>query len=408
MISSVNLVTVFLNLGSKKHKVGRLAYKNRNIYFEYEASFLKMGLELSPYKLPLQEGVFTCEERHFDGLWGLFNDSLPDGWGRLLMDRHLARLGVNHKNITALQRFVYVGNYAMGALSYEPEYEHNEKQIGEIVLDELAVSSQEILEGSSDYMVDELLALGGSSGGARPKALIQLNEKTSEIIHGLQTLKKGYSHWMVKFASSLDTQEIGKVEYAYSLMAREAKIEMPKTTLLRGKKGSYFACERFDRKQDERFHMHSLAGLVHSDFRYPSLDYDDLLSLTLHLTKNVKEQEKVFRLACFNLFSHNRDDHDKNFSFIMNAKGVWFFSPVYDITFSSGPGGEHSLTYMGEGKKPTKKHLLALAKKHHIKNADVIINQVIAAVKKWKHFAQEVGVSKNLTASIEKALKPQL
>ena len=404
MKASVDVVTVFLNIGSKKHKVGRLAYKSRNIHFEYDASFIKMGLEISPYKLPLKEGLFLCEERHFDGLWGVFNDSLPDGWGRLLMDRHLARLGVNYKTITPLERLVYVGNYAMGALSYEPEYDHKQEEIGTIVLDELAESSQEILEGSSDHMVDELLALGGSSGGARPKALIQLNQKTDAMVHGVQKLKKGYTHWLVKFASSLDSEEIGKIEYAYSLMAREAELEMPKTALLKGKRGSYFACERFDRNVEERFHMHSLAGLLHSDFRYPSLDYDDLLSLTLHLTKKVKEQEKVFRLACFNLFSHNRDDHEKNFSFLMDAKGEWFFSPVYDITFSSGPGGEHSLTFMGEGKNPNRTHLLALAKKHHIKDAETIIEQVVRAIQKWKFFAQEVGVSKKIINSIDEVL----
>ena len=405
MMQEVKLVTVFLNLDNKKQKVGRLAYKERKIYFEYDEKFLKKGLELSPYKLPLKKGVFLCEERHFDGLWGVFDDSLPDGWGRLLIDRHLARLGIDHRAITPLQRLLYVGAYAMGALSYEPEYVVEGALEEAIVLDDLAKSSQAILEGDSEKMIDELLLLGGSSGGARPKALIQLNQKQDKILHGVQALKKGYEHWMVKFASSLDSKEIGKIEYAYSLMAKEAGLSMPKTALLQGKRGSYFACQRFDRVADERLHIHSLAGVLHSDFRYPSLDYDDLLSLTLHLTKSVQEQEKVFRLACFNLYSHNRDDHEKNFSFIMNAKGVWSFSPVYDITFSSGPGGEHSLTYMGEGKAPTQKHLLALGEKHQIQNVQTIIASVKASVKRWRSFAKEAGVSSREMSVIDNALK---
>ena len=128
---------------------------------------------------------------------------------------------------------------------------------------------------------------------------------------------------------------------------------MPKTALLEGKKGRYFAIKRFDRIGDKRVHMHSVAGLIHTDFRYPTLDYGDLLKLTMHLTKSMQEVKKVFRLACFNLFSHNRDDHAKNFSFLMDEKGVWGFSPAYDITFSSGPGGEHSTMYLGEGRNPT-------------------------------------------------------
>ena len=405
MMQEVKLVTVFLNLGNEKQKVGRLAYKERQIYFEYDEKFLKKGLEISPYKLPLKKGVFLCEERHFDGLWGVFDDSLPDGWGRLLMDRHLARLGIDHRAITPLARLLYVGAYAMGALSYEPEYIVEERLEEHIVLDDLAISSEAILEGTSEEMIDELLLLGGSSGGARPKALIQLNQKQDKILHGVQALKKGFEHWMVKFASSLDSKEIGKIEYAYSLMVKDAGLEMPKTALLKGEKGSYFACQRFDRVADERLHIHSLAGLLHSDFRYPSLDYDDLLSLTLHLTKSVQEQEKVFRLACFNLYSHNRDDHEKNFSFIMNAQGRWSFSPVYDITFSSGPGGEHSLTYMGEGKTPTLKHLLALAEKHKIKNAEEIIERVKTSVKCWRSFSKEAGVSSREIGVIDKRLK---
>jgi serine/threonine-protein kinase HipA len=387
----INTLTIHLTQTTTK-KVGTLAIKDKKIYFEYDKDFLKTGIELSPYKLPLKSGLFRCDDDTFDGLWGLFNDSLPDGWGRLLIDRHLMRLGVNPHSLSPLDRLAYVGSHAMGALSYEPEREV-ENSFDTIVLDDLAKSSAEILEGSSEALLDELLSLNGSSAGARPKVLVQISDDQKQIIHGRQKLKEGFSHWMVKFASSMDSHEIGAIEYAYSLMAKEAGLVMPRTALLEGKKGRYFAIERFDRVGDKRVHMHSVAGLTHSDFRFPTLDYDDLLSLTLHLTKNMQEVEKVFRLACFNLLTHNRDDHAKNFSFVMDEKGVWNFSPVYDITFSSGIEGGHSTLYLGEGKNPTSEHLLELAKKHGIKKVDAIIEKVKEVSNKWKIYAEKSGVS---------------
>ncbi len=399
-MQQINKVTVYL-IQTQTQKVGTLAIRDRKIYFEYDKAFLIKGIEISPYKLPLKAGLFVCEDDIFEGLWGVFNDSLPDGWGRLLMDRHMIKLGVNARSLTPLDRLTYVGNYAMGALSYEPEVEI-ENTLDSIVLDDLAGSSQAILEGSSDALLDELLSLNGSSAGARPKVLVQMSKERKQIIHGRQKLKDGFSHWMVKFASSSDSLETGAIEYAYSLMAKDAGLDMPRTALLEGKKGRYFACERFDRVRDKRVHMHSAAGLVHSDFRYPTLDYDDLMSLALHLTKSVVEQEKVFRLACFNLFTHNRDDHAKNFSFMMDEKGLWYFSPVYDITFSQGPGGEHSTTYMGEGKNPATVHLLKLGEKHGLKNTEMMIEDVKRSVKRWKEFATVAGVSSPTIQGLDK------
>ncbi|RLA58451.1 MAG: type II toxin-antitoxin system HipA family toxin, partial [Epsilonproteobacteria bacterium] len=274
-----------------------------------------------------------------------------------------------------------------------------------ILLDELAEHAEEILEGSSDEMVDELLLLGGSSAGARPKVLVQLSEDKKKIIHGRQKLKEGFSHYIVKFASSSDSREIGIIEYVYGLMAKEAGLDMPMTALLKGKSRSYFAIKRFDRVGDSKVHMHSVAGLTHSDFRFPTLDYDDLLSLTLHLTKDVQEQKKMYRLACFNLLSHNRDDHAKNFSFLMDEKGVWKLSPVYDVTFSYGPGGEHSTTYLGEGKHPIKEDLIKLGEKHKVKGYADIIVEVQHAVNKWSSFAKELGISVHTGKQIAKTLE---
>ncbi len=402
-MKTTNTLTIHLNT-NKTQKLGTMAQKNNKIYFEYDKDFLKTKLEISPYKLPLKSGLFRCDDKTFDGIWGVFADSLPDGWGRLLMDRHLLKLGINPNSLSPLDRLAYVGSDAMGALSYKPC--HNIKtDLQEILLDDLAKSSKEILEGSSELLVEELLSLNGSSAGARPKVLVQISEDLNKIVHGKSELKDGFSHWMVKFASSIDSFEVGAIEYAYSLMAKDAGLNMPDSTLIEGKHGRYFATKRFDRVGSKRVHMHSVAGVTHSDFRYPTIDYDDLLTLTFHLTKDFKEVEKMYRLAVFNLFTNNRDDHAKNFSYLLNESGDWKLSPAYDLTYSSGVGGEHSTMYLGEGKNPTVLHLKKLAKKHLIKNAPQIIEEVKESISRWKDFAKEAGVSKTSTEQLSKLFK---
>ena len=324
--------------------------------------------------------MHQCDDNVFSGLFGVFADSMPDGWGRLLLDRHLATQGINRSEITPLDRLGYIGSHGIGALTYKPIIKNLEGAKQSINLDSLAQQSMRILNDDTQQDLRQLLTLGGSSAGARPKILVQIDQDDN-IISGTQALQKGYKHYLIKFPSPLDPKDIGKQEYQYSLMAKEAGLQMPETKLLQGK---YFAIERFDRIQDKRVHIHSVAGLVHSDFRLPSLDYDDLLGLTLHITKDVNEQIKMFRLAAFNLFTHNRDDHAKNFSFLLDKRNQWKLSPAYDLTYSQGPGGEHSTTYLGEGKNPTEKHLLKLANKHNIKNADNVISEVKGAVDRFK------------------------
>ncbi|SMN01455.1 HIPA PROTEIN [uncultured Candidatus Thioglobus sp.] len=327
--------------------MGKLAIKERKIYFEYDQQFLQSGIEISPYKLPLKKGVFICDDTIFEGVFGVFSDSLPDGWGRLLLDRYFLKQGIKYQDINPLDRLGYIGKYGVGALSYKPSVSDLLFNKAEIVLDDLAKNSQKILREDEQDNIESFLALGGSSAGTRPKIMVQIN-KHNDIISGAQIYQAGFRHYMVKFAAENDSKNIGKIEYIYSLMAKNAKLDMPDTKLLKGKYGHYFAIQRFDRIKDKRVHMHSVAGLVHSDFRMPSLDYDDLLSLTFHLTKELNELLKMYRLACFNLFAYNRDDHAKNFSFLLDNNHKWRLSPAYDLTFSYGPGGEHSTTYLGE------------------------------------------------------------
>lgn len=392
-----SIVHASLNFGSVTHKVGRLALVKRKIYFEYDPTFIKSGLDISPLKLPKQMDAIPCDDAVFEGLFGVFNDSLPDGWGRLLLDRQVRKHGIAPEQLTPLDRLTHVGSYGMGALTYEPDTSEHSQHANTISLDKLAAETGEVLEGEAGDVFAELLGLSGSSAGARPKVMLGVSANKKKLIHGQQELPKGYAHWMVKFASSSDAKDIGAIEYAYSLMARAAGLEMMPTHLFPAKKGAgYFGVERFDRSGDKRLHMHTVSGLLHADHRLPSLDYEQIIRATLALTRNVQEVEKILRLAAFNIFAHNRDDHAKNFSFLMDDKGSWNVSPAYDLTFSGGPGGEHSTTVMGEGKRPGKEHLLMLATKIGIAKplANSIIDEVKDATQHWPIHAEEAGVTK--------------
>ncbi len=385
-----NIIHVSFIRGSERLSMGRLALKDRKIFFEYAPEFMKTGLDLSQLKLPLKPGVTACEDKLFEGLFGVFNDSLPDGWGRLLLDRKLINMGINAQALSPLDRLRYVGSRGMGALAYEPESEdiHSHRHDN---LDEVAYQVLEFQENDDDRFVDDLLAINGSSAGARPKIVINIDKED----------------WIIKFRSSLDPKDIGAIEYAYHLMAKEAHLDVPKAKLFPSQKGQgYFGVKRFDRVDGKHLHMHTVSGLLHVDHRIPSLDYETIMKATIWLTKNSQECEKQFKAAVFNVISHNRDDHAKNFSFLMDEKGIWHISPAYDLTFSSGLSGEHCTMVMGEGKNPTLSHLLKLAEIGSIKKqkAMQIIEGVKNAITKWEDFAKKAGVSKPSATMIQAAL----
>ena len=392
---SATEVKVGINFGEGVQTVGRLAVREHKIYFEYDSAFIKSGIEISPLRLSLRPGVQGFDHDLFEGLPGVFNDSLPDGWGRLLFDRFIRSQGILPSDITPLDRLAHVGSHALGALVFEPDHSADDTQ-GDINLDNLASQAQEVLDGTSDDVLAELIALNGSSAGARPKALIGVNEKRDHIIHGLHDLPAGYAPWMVKFPNSQDGLDAGAIEFVYALMAKEAGITMPDVHLFQAERGAgYFAIKRFDRDGDKRYHMHTACGLLHSDFRTPSLDYEDLIALTGMLTRDVREVEKLYQLAVFNVLAHNRDDHSKNFSYLMDSQGGWKLSPAYDLTFSSGPRGEQSMMVMGEGKNPDTSHLLKLADEAKIKKdrALEIIESTKSSLSKWPELAKQYGVS---------------
>ena len=405
--SPIELLTVFLDSRSQRLKVGRLAFKDRQVLFEYDASFIASGIELSPIKLPLRAGVAIADTTIFDGLFGVFNDSLPDGWGRLLLDRTVEKYGIHRGQLNPLDRLAYVGRHGMGALSYEPERGLKNADDAPLKLDRLAEESAAVLAGENEEVFEELLRLNGSSSGARPKIVAQVSKHKKRIIHGQQELQPGFAHWMIKFGSSQDPSDVGAIEYAYSLMAKDAGVEMPETHLFRTKRNAFFGTKRFDRDVDARVHMHSLGGLIHADHRSPSLDYDMVLRVTLALTRNILDAEKAYALACFNVLAHNRDDHAKNFSFLLNARNEWIFAPAYDLVFSYGPGGEQSMLVMGEGRNPGTAQLQALGKQHGIKNAAEILAKVKRVVANWPCYAELADVSRKSTKEIAGKIKLQ-
>ncbi len=387
--------------------VGRLAYRDRIAYLEYDEAFLKAGLELSPVHHETGSGLQRPYQTDvFEGLHGVFNDSLPDGWGRLLVDRRARQLGIEPATLTPLDRLACVGSDGIGALCYAPPIEVWEAGENELDLDKLAADARLVLGGDVGEVLSALGQAGGSPGGARPKALIALDHN-GHAVHGTYDAPEGYDHYLVKFPGRGDPEDVAAIEMAYAMMAKEAGVSMPETRLLDGNNGQlYFAARRFDRDGTSRVHVHSASGLLYSDIRIPALDYKDLILLTRAVTRDQRQCKAMFTLAVFNVLAHNRDDHARQFSFIMERDGSWRMAPAYDLTWSPGPGGEHSSAVLGHGKNITRAHLIELGKKADMKERDAsrVIECVEGALGKWKSIASEYGVSRDSANMIAAAL----
>ena len=331
--------------------VGALALAaNHKVVFQYDDSWLEQGFSISPFSLPLENQVFVPTKDYFDGLFGVFADSLPDHWGRLLLKRLLLAHEQNPDKLTVIDRLAIVGKSGMGALTYYPEQSFSEEN-DNTDLDELAFQCQKILHTEYSDKLDELYRLGGTSGGARPKIMTTINDED----------------WIIKFSAHVDGENAGKMEYDYSCCARKCGITMSETKLFPSEVcEGYFGIKRFDRISDisgtKRVHMLTAAALLELDFEQPSLDYHSLMKLTKIITRDNKDDvENMFRRMCFNVFAHNRDDHSKNFTYLYDESAdSWRLSPAYDLTYSNTYYGEHTTTVDGNGRNPGKKELLAV------------------------------------------------
>lgn len=345
--------TLQVLLGDKV--VGTLGLANNyQVAFEYTDEWIETGFSISPFSLPLKKEVFLPKKEYFDGLFGVFADSLPDAWGRLLLRRLLKEKGKKEDELTVLDRLAIVGDSGMGALTYRPQQEFYEKE--ELAdLDELAVSCQKILNTEYSEKLDELYRLGGTSGGARPKIMTKIDDED----------------WIIKFPAHVDGRDAGVMEYEYALCARKCGISMSDVKLFPSKQcRGYFGTRRFDRKQGgQRVHMITAAALLELDFTQPSLDYHSLMKLTSLITGNNEEDmDNMFRRMCFNVFAHNRDDHSKNFTYLYNEQeNRWRLSPAYDLTYSNTYFGEHTTTVDGNGRNSGIKELMEVGKKAGLK-----------------------------------------
>lgn len=339
--------------------LGRLGYGRGQGYthFEMDPEFLPIGINPSPLRLELRTGLQPAPMDPFEGLHGLFSDSLPDGWGRYLMDRAFRQRGLDLDTITPLHRL--------------------------------------------------------ASGGARPKILIGLDDAGGSAVTGADDLPEGYSHWLAKFptGTSATDRSAGAIEYLYSRMARDAGINMAETRLIPGNKGNaYFVTRRFDRiSGNRRRHIHSVAGLVHSDFRMPDFDYLELLKLSDWLTRSHAEKMELFRRMVFNVIGGNRDDHTKNFAFEMKPGGEWVNAPAYDLTYNAGLAGHHSMTIEGKGNGFVRDDLLRLAHTVSIPRAAAlrILDEVSEAFSAWSKDAPAFQIPKEQAGDIQRHIDRQ-
>lgn len=405
-MGKIQKIKAFLNLNDNKVEIGTMVESQGKIYFKYDPEFISSGLEISPFKMKLSNEILTPKETHLEGLFGVFSDSVPDGWGRLLLDRKLLSTAINLNEITPLDRLTYIDQNSPGAISYEPEYENNYTNFNVVDLDLISNEIETVLNGNSEDAIEELFHLGGSSGGARPKVLIGFNPNTQELLYGKSDLPEGFEHWIIKFPSINDLPDIALIEYTYNQMAQAAGIEINEFQLFKSKKGQYlFGSKRFDRIQNKKLHLHSAAGLLHDNFRMSSLDYGHLMDCAFTLEKDVNAYKKILQLATFNVLAHNRDDHSKNFSFLMDKNGKWKLAPAYDLTFSNSSYGFHSTTIAGESKNPTLKHLTTLAKHFGIKNPSPIFEKTQEAISQFNSLAKNNGISNDSIKLINSNLR---
>ena len=396
-------------------RVGELSrVAGKGIYFVYDREWLAKGFDLSPLTMTFDDKPqLARESRLFKGLHGPFADSLPDGWGLLLMDRFFdATFGVGTSlTLSPLDRLAYMGDRAMGIFEYHPQTETVATE--SVNLAQLFEASVEVQQGNTPGVLKGLRLAGGSPGGARPKAVVALSDDFRSATSAFGQLPPGYHHWLVKFRSLNEPVETGAIEQAYAVMARIAGVDMAHTELLDvhmppGNVERVIAAKRFDREGDRKVHMISVCALVYADFRAPTMDYAQMLKLTSALTKSAVEVEKMARLMIFNAVFHNYDDHSKNFAFLYHqaqdkkGEGTWALSPAFDLTFSDGMG-EHSTAFSGHG-KPTRKVIRALCKDFKYLKPDQYIDQTLAALDDWDAVLDALNIPKSAGAAIHRVL----
>lgn len=369
----------------------------------------------------LQSKLYQGKHHSSQYLCGLIADSLPDGWGMLLMDRFFRKeLSVSVNDMNVLHRLAYIGDRAMGALGFRPIH-HSTTDDAELSLSQIAQANEKILSGQDSEILAELIVVGGSPQGARSKGLVMFDINTQTIS---TDLKQAYQHdttsatpWLIKFPAQHEDKSVCLLEALYADMATRAGLVIPKHYYFNiDSNHAAFGVERFDRVSNgmsaqsqsnptfERVHIHTLAGLLDLDFRLPSLDYLSYLRCVQMMTQSQAQVEQAYRHVVFNVVMNSKDDHSKNFSFIMDKDGKWSLAPVYDVTYNTGINGYHQMDVCGEAQNPTLSNLLNLAKLADIKtsHAKAIVEQVVITAEHLLAIINDYPIHKALIADVQR------
>lgn len=432
MVKKIDTAEVLL-WGSK---VGDIAwYDNKNVAaFEYEPAFIKKSLDISPLQMSLTaarqgQTIFTFPHLNRDtfyGLPGLFADMLPDKFGHAIIDEWLARQGRSPNSFSSLERLCYLGKRGMGALEFQPSHAAHLSKTKPVDIDELVKLAGEVIASqihlsaeisesdieNRDALLD-ILRVGTSAGGARPKAVIAMNE-AGHVVSGQVTAPPGYTYWLLKFDGVTDLElgepkGYGRIEFAYYLMARQAGIQMMPSRLLTEHGRAHFLTKRFDRFQHKKIHMQTLCGLAHYDFNLAgAYSYEQAFMVMRKLKLSKADLVQQYRRMLFNVIAYNRDDHTKNITFLMPQDGKWQLSPAYDLTFAHNPAGRwtsrHQMSVNGKCDEITEQDLLTVGNNQGIPKPTTILTEVKAAISQWPQFAKQAGVGNEMMSMIAKYL----
>ena len=409
----MNRLTVLYQGWGERWPLGTLAHTGDKTVFEYAPEALRQGLELSPYRLALRQQAYTGTPALYAGLPGLIADALPDGWGLMLMDRAFRKAGRDPATISPLDRLAFIGERAMGALSFEPATGLS-LAAQDISLLELAQKIERLTAAASATILNQLVLIGGSPHGARPKALVNYERSSGRMsvgstvgstVPGTDALGEP---WLIKFPARGEHAEVCAIEELYARLARACGLDMPASAWFPLSRNlAAFGVKRFDRDNGRRVPVHTLAGALHTDYRVPSVDAIDFLRLTRLMTNDMREVHKAFERCAFNLIFNNRDDHAKNFSYRLNRARHWQLSPAYDLTFNTGPGGHHQLAYAGETLAPGRASLLQVAAKGGIDEAPALqsIKRMTAVARHLNRHAEALPVRKAAMRTIANAVE---
>lgn len=399
--------------------------------FEYAPKFISNNWDLAPLKMPLNNSnrIFEFPELRgsptFKGLSGMLADILPDRYGNQLINSWLTRQGRPENSYNPIELLCFIGTRGMGALEFAPPVFKSHKRTFNIELDNLVGITQRMLakregfetnlDANEEAAMREILRVGTSAGGARPKAIIAYNKKTKQVKSGQTKAPKGFTHWLIKLDGVDETQfgkthGYGRVEMAYYKMATACGIEMMESRLFEENGRAHFMTRRFDREGSEiKHHVQTFCAMQHYDFNDTrSYSYEQLFQTMRLLKLPYPQAEQLYRRMVFNVLARNCDDHTKNFAFILKKDEDWKLAPAYDICHAYRPGSDwvnqHALSINGKRTNITKRDLLTVAKSMNIKKADRIINEIDSSVSKWLEFAEQLNINAKLKDAIHKTL----